>query len=151
MYMYKYIYETQLLHSFQQTFENSIDVLLILLLIFNHWRTYVFMQNESVPCCRFRSQISFELRKKPARFLRVGGVGRRGWGPSTYREGLSPWGWSSNVQKSRYAVVVRVFASNSPHMYIDPMSHPTLMQHLTKQILSLQTGCSHHLTKHQIV
>ena len=44
MYMYKYIYETQLLHSFHQTFENSIDVLLILLLIFNHWRTYVFMR-----------------------------------------------------------------------------------------------------------
>lgn len=45
-------------------------------------------------------------------------------GFATYRGGLSsdPGSWSPNVQKSRYAVVVRAFESNSPHMYIDPIS-----------------------------
>lgn len=43
---------------------------------------------------------------------------------ATYRGGLSPdpGSWSPNVQKSRYAVVVRAFESNSPHMYMDPIS-----------------------------
>lgn len=79
MYMYMYIYiwnTTQYSANIREQYRRPIDNFVNFQPLEN---IYVFMQNESVPCCRFRSQISFELRKTPRASLGLevweGGVG----------------------------------------------------------------------------